>query len=88
MLTKQSSIDYLEYGVRVISISPGWVKTDMGGLEAKYEVPESVKLILSLLENLPTHSTGIFVGEDGETYTLVKKRISLCTCLFPSKPLP
>jgi NAD(P)-dependent dehydrogenase (short-subunit alcohol dehydrogenase family) len=67
MLTKQSSIDYLECGVRVISISPGWVKTDMGGLEAKYEVPESVKLILSLLENLPTHSTGIFIGEDGET---------------------
>ena len=31
MLTAQMAIDYKELGVRVVSISPGWVKTDMGG---------------------------------------------------------
>jgi NAD(P)-dependent dehydrogenase (short-subunit alcohol dehydrogenase family) len=66
MLTKQSSIDYQKHGVRVISISPGWVKTEMGGSDAKYEVPESIKLILLLLKNLPADETGTFIGEDGE----------------------
>ena len=40
MLTAQMAIDYKVYGVRVISMSPGWVKTDMGGKDAKYEVEE------------------------------------------------
>ena len=65
MLTKQMSIDYQKLGVRVISISPGWVKTEMGGKEAKYEVSESVRLFLSQINQLPVSSNGIFMGEDG-----------------------
>jgi NAD(P)-dependent dehydrogenase (short-subunit alcohol dehydrogenase family) len=60
------SIDYAKHGVRTISISPGWVKTDMGGEEAKYEVSESVELFLSRINQLPPESNGIFMGEDGE----------------------
>ena len=67
MLTKQTSIDYQEYGIRVISMSPGWVKTDMGGADAKYEVSESVKLLLSRVKELPTETSGVFLGEDGES---------------------
>ena len=66
MLTAQMSIDYKELGVRVISISPGWVRTDMGGKEAKYEVQESVRLFTSQIEQLETNESGIFIGEDGE----------------------
>lgn len=66
MLTRQMSIDYAKYGVRTISISPGWVKTDMGGEAAKYEVSESVELFLSRVNQLPPESNGIFMGEDGE----------------------
>ena len=66
MLTKQMSIDYAKHGVRTISISPGWVKTDMGGEEAKYEVSESVELFLSRINQLPPESNGIFMGEDCE----------------------
>ena len=65
MLTKQMSIDYQKLGVRVISISPGWVKTEMGGKEAKYEVSESVRLFISQINQLPASSNGIFMGEDG-----------------------
>ena len=66
MLTKQMSIDYTKHGVRTIAISPGWVKTDMGGTEAKYEVSQSVNLFLAQIEKMPASLNGIFLGEDGE----------------------
>ena len=66
MLTVQMAIDYKVYGVRVISMSPGWVKTDMGGKDAKYEVEESVRLFLAQINQLPSSSSGLFIGEDGE----------------------
>ena len=66
MLTKQTSIDLKALGIRVISMSPGWVKTEMGGANAKYEVEESVSLMLQTLERLDTDKSGIFIGEDGK----------------------
>ena len=66
MLTVQMAIDYKVYGVRVFSMSPGWVKTDMGGKDAKYEVEESVRLFLAQINQLPSSSSGLFIGEDGE----------------------
>lgn len=65
MLTKQFAIDLAPEGIRVISISPGWVKTELGGSDAKYEVEESVGLILETLNNLNSEASGIFIGEDG-----------------------
>jgi NAD(P)-dependent dehydrogenase (short-subunit alcohol dehydrogenase family) len=65
MLTKQASIDLAALGIRVISLSPGWVRTEMGGSEAKYEVSESVRLILETLDNLNPGDSGVFLGEDG-----------------------
>jgi NAD(P)-dependent dehydrogenase (short-subunit alcohol dehydrogenase family) len=65
MLTKQASIDLSVLGIRVISLSPGWVRTEMGGNEAKYEVSESVRLMLESLDNLNPGDSGIFLGEDG-----------------------
>ena len=65
MLTKQSSIDLKSKNIKVISQSPGWVKTEMGGENAKYEVPESVSKIISTLQNLDKIETGSFIGEDG-----------------------
>ena len=65
MLTKQASIDLAALGIRVISLSPGWVRTEMGGSEAKYEVGESVRLMLQTLDNLNSGDSGVFLGEDG-----------------------
>ncbi len=67
MLTRQSAIDLSALGIRVVSVSPGWVRTDMGGETAKYEVDKSVRLIRSALGNLQPTATGVFIGEDGET---------------------
>ena len=66
MLTKQAAIDLKPLKIRVISQSPGWVKTEMGGVEAKYQVSEAVSLMLNSLNQLPSDKTGIFIGEDGK----------------------
>ena len=66
MLTKQTAIDLKSLKIRVISQSPGWVRTEMGGKTAKYAVQEAVSMMLNSLKNLPFHKTGIFIGEDGK----------------------
>ena len=66
MLTKQASIDLWELGIKVVSLSPGWVKTEMGGPEARYEVVDSVKKILSVTDHLTPEQNGGFWGEDGK----------------------
>lgn len=67
MLTKQASIDLKAYGINVVSLSPGWVKTEMGGKEAKYSVTDSVSKILSITDHLKSEQNGGFWGEDGAT---------------------
>jgi NAD(P)-dependent dehydrogenase (short-subunit alcohol dehydrogenase family) len=66
MLTKQAAIDLAESGVQVVSLSPGWVKTEMGGEDAKYEVEDSVSKILTVTDQLTPAENGGFWGEDGK----------------------
>jgi NAD(P)-dependent dehydrogenase (short-subunit alcohol dehydrogenase family) len=65
MLTKQASIDLAPFGITVLSQSPGWVRTDMGGSEAKFSVEESVTSMLEHLEDAGPSLNGKFLGEDG-----------------------
>ena len=65
MLTKQASIDLAPFGITVLSQSPGWVRTDMGGSEAKFSVEESVTNMLGHLGDAGPTLNGKFLGEDG-----------------------
>ena len=66
MLTKQASIDFAEDHICIISISPGWVRTDMGGSDAKYSVEESVERILRNVGSFSIEDSGKFFGENGD----------------------
>ncbi|OOC42632.1 SDR family oxidoreductase [Thermosipho sp. 1074] len=62
MVTKLLS-DKLK-GISVISVHPGWVKTEMGGKEAPVSPNDSAKGILNVIEEI--NDTGIFVDYTGK----------------------
>ncbi len=65
MIVASLAKDLASKGIRTVSISPGWVRTDMGGSEALLSVEESVRGIKSALDNLDSKSSGVFLNYDG-----------------------
>ena len=55
-------------GVIVCPIHPGWVQTDMGGLEADITPQESASGIISFIDNLTMEQSGRFWQWNGEEH--------------------
>ncbi|KAJ6445897.1 emp24/gp25L/p24 family protein [Purpureocillium lavendulum] len=60
MLTVQYALSLADEGFTVITISPGWVKTDMGGSRADIDVETSVNATLDIVSRAKTADTGKF----------------------------
>ncbi|MEM1047958.1 MAG: SDR family oxidoreductase [Pseudomonadota bacterium] len=57
--------DLREDGVTVVSMHPGWVRTDMGGGNADLAVEESAAGILAVVTGLSPDRSGSFINYDG-----------------------
>jgi NAD(P)-dependent dehydrogenase (short-subunit alcohol dehydrogenase family) len=66
MLTKNLAIAYQPFGITVIGLHPGWVRTDMGGPEAPLRVEESVTKLLGIIESLSPSRSGEVISVDGQ----------------------
>jgi NAD(P)-dependent dehydrogenase (short-subunit alcohol dehydrogenase family) len=65
-VNKSLSVDLADKGVVSVVVSPGWVRTDMGGPAAAVEPVDSVSGIRKVIDELTQEDTGKFFNFAGE----------------------
>jgi NAD(P)-dependent dehydrogenase (short-subunit alcohol dehydrogenase family) len=67
MATRLLSIALAERRIVVVSMSPGWVRTDMGGAGAPLKPEASIASMLRVIDHLKVPDSGRFLSQNGET---------------------
>jgi NAD(P)-dependent dehydrogenase (short-subunit alcohol dehydrogenase family) len=68
MVMRCAAIDLAPRGIACVLVSPGWVKTDMGGSDAPLTPTESVAALKRLIGTLGLAQSGKFFDYDGREY--------------------
>ncbi len=64
-VVKSLSIDLQSQTINCVAMHPGWVKTDMGGVDAEISVAECVIQLFSIIKSLTADDNGRFIDIDG-----------------------
>jgi len=67
MLTRSTAFEFAPEGITVVAISPGWVRTDMGGEEADISPEESAASLVEAIRKIGPNLSGKFLDRFGQT---------------------
>ena len=66
MLTRMIAHEFGPSGVTTVAISPGWVRTEMGGEEAKLSPEESAQSLAEAIKRIGPELNGHFLDRNGQ----------------------
>jgi len=68
MVMRSAAVDLAPRGITCVLVSPGWVRTDMGGSGATLTPAQSVSALRQLIEKFGPDDSGRFYSHDGREY--------------------
>jgi NAD(P)-dependent dehydrogenase (short-subunit alcohol dehydrogenase family) len=68
MVMRSAAVDLHARGIICVVINPGWVKTDMGGPNAKLSPEESIQAMRRVIARLGPRDSGRFYNYDGREF--------------------
>jgi NAD(P)-dependent dehydrogenase (short-subunit alcohol dehydrogenase family) len=67
MATRLLAVALRDRSIVVVSLSPGWVRTDMGGAGASLAPEDAIASMLRVIDHLRPSDSGRFLSQSGET---------------------